>query len=270
MKQRETGKIYFFDFTKTIGVEVVSGNNIKHDFSRHTYRKLCLGIVKEGKRSLICQDHQYEIVRDNIFIIPTKISHSFCSGELACTYSLFMVSKKLLQMILPSENYKFNKVVLKNHEYYEQMLELEQLLISKESEFLKQSMLVKILGDIINECTLFIEPITMQYQQKEAVDKVKQFIDTHYKKNFTLSALAKIACLSPYYFIRVFTNTIGIPPHMYQQQVRIRAAKEMLSKGNNIAGIATTLGFTDQSHFSNVFKKLMGITPKNYMKDTVK
>ncbi len=270
MKQRETGKIYFFDFTKTIGVEVVSGNNIQHDFSRHTHRSLCLGIVKDGKRSLSCQGSQYQIVAGNIFIIPPKTSHSFISNEAGCSYSSFMVSKKLLQMILPSRNYKFNKVILENNSHYEKMLELEQLLISKESEFLKQSMLVKILGDIINECTLFIEPITMQYQQKEAVDKVKQFIDTHYKKNFTLSALAKIACLSPYYFIRVFTNTIGIPPHMYQQQVRIRAAKEMLLQGNNIAGIATTLGFSDQSHFSNVFKKMMGITPRSYMKDSVK
>jgi len=270
MKQRETGKIYFFDFTKTIGVEIVSGNNIQHDFSRHTHRKLCLGIVKEGKRTLICQGSQYQIVAGHIFIIPPKISHLFKSNETGCSYSSFMVSKKLLQMILPSKNYKFNKVILENNSHYEKMLELEQLLISKESEFLKQSMLVKTLGDIINECALFIEPITIQYQQKEAVDKVKQYIDTHYKKNFTLSALAKISCLSPYYFIRVFTNNIGVPPHMYQQQVRIRAAKEMLAKGNNIAGIAITLGFTDQSHFSNAFKKLMGITPKGYMKNFAK
>jgi len=270
MKQRETGKIYFFDFTKTIGVEVVSGNNIKHDFSRHTHRKLCLGIVKEGKRSLICQDHQYEITRGDIFIIPPKISHSFHSGEAACTYSLFMVSKKLLRMILPSENYKFNKVVLENPEYYEQMWELEQLLLSKENELLKQSMLVKILGMVINASALFIEPITMPYQQKEAVQKVKAFIDIHYKDNFTLDKLSKIACLSPYYFIRVFTKLEGIPPHIYQQQVRIRSAKEMLLKGSDIAGIALSLGFTDQSHFSNVFKKLMGITPKSYIKDYVK
>lgn len=270
MKQKETGKIYFFDFTKTIGVEIVSGNNIQHDFLRHTHRNVCLGIVKEGKRSLICQDSQYQIVRGNIFVIPPKTSHSFNSSEAECSYSLFMVSRKLLQMILPSKNYKFNKVVLENNDYYEKILELEQLLLSKESEFLKQSMLVKVLGDIINECTLFIEPITMQYQQKEAVQKVKSYIDKHYKKNFTLGALAKIACLSPYYFLRVFTQIIGIPPHLYQQQVRIRAAKEMLLQGNNIEGIANTLGFSDQSHFSNAFKKMMGITPRSYMKDSAK
>jgi gentisate 1,2-dioxygenase len=99
MKLKETGKIYFFDFTKTIGVEIVSGNNIQHDFSRHTHRNVCLGIVKEGKRSLICQNSQYQIVRGNIFVIPPKTSHSFNSSEAECSYCLFMVSRKLLQMI---------------------------------------------------------------------------------------------------------------------------------------------------------------------------
>ena len=270
MKQKESGKIYFFDFTKTIGVEIVSGKNMKNDFFRHTHRNLCIGIVKDGRRTLFCQEQQCEIKRDMIFIVPPKTSHSFCSGEVGCTYCLFIISKKLLQMILPSKNYKVNKFVLENHAYYEHMLELEQIIISNESKLLKQSMLVKILGDIINECTLFVEPITMQYQQKQAVQNVKNFIDKHYKRNFTLDSLAKIACLTPYYFLRVFTKSIGMPPHMYQQQVRILAAKEMLLRENNIAGVATTLGFTDQSHFSNVFKSLMGITPRNYMKDAVK
>lgn len=269
MKKKETGKIYFFDFTKTIGIEVVSGKNIKHDFSRHTHRNLCLGIVKDGKRTFVCQDQQYEIMHDMIFIFPPKTSHSFCSGELACTYSLFMISKKLLYMILPSENYKFSKFILKDHAYYERMLELEQIILSKESKFLKQSMLVKILGDIISECALFVEPLTMQYQKKEAVENVKNFIDKNYKKNFTLDALTKITHLSPYYLIRIFTKEMGMPPHIYQQQVRIKAAKEMLRKGNDISGIAASLGFSDQSHFSDVFKELLGVTPKGYIRGSL-
>lgn len=270
MKQKESGKIYFFDFTKTIGVEIVSGKNMKNDFFRHTHRNLCLGIVKDGKRTLICQEQPCEMKRDMIFIVPPKTSHSFCSGQARCTYCLFIVSKKLLQMILPSKNYKVNKFVLENHAYYERMLELEQIMISNESNLLKQSMLVKVLGDIIHACTLFVEPIAIQYQQKQAVQKAKQFIDKHYKRNFTLTALAKAASLNPYYFLRVFTSSVGMPPHMYQQQVRIRAAKEMLLKGSTLAGIASTLGFADQSHFADVFKKLMGTTPRSYMKGAAK
>ena len=91
-------------------------------------------------------------------------------------------------------------------------------------------------------------------------------MDDHYADDFFLADLSSLAHLSPYRFLRVFTACTGIPPHLYQQQVRIRQAKSRLLQGASLSETAVETGFGDQSHFSNVFKKMVGITPGEYVK----
>ena len=91
-------------------------------------------------------------------------------------------------------------------------------------------------------------------------------MDDHHADDFFLADLSSLAHLSPYRFLRVFTACTGIPPHLYQQQVRIRQAKSKLLQGASLSETAVETGFGDQSHFSNVFKKMVGITPGEYVK----
>lgn len=50
------------------------------------------------------------------------------------------------------------------------------------------------------------------------------------------------------------------------ETVRIEKSKKMLEEGMPIIDIALKTGFTDQSHFTNLFKSLIGLTPKSYQK----
>ena len=86
-------------------------------------------------------------------------------------------------------------------------------------------------------------------------------------KNISISDIANISGLSDFYLIHSFRKQYGITPHAYQIVMRINRAKELLKQGDNIASIATDLGFTDQSHFHRNFKKMVAATPKQYKKD---
>ncbi|WP_366863403.1 helix-turn-helix transcriptional regulator [Microcoleus sp. CAWBG52] len=71
--------------------------------------------------------------------------------------------------------------------------------------------------------------------------------------------------LSPYYFSRIFKQTTGKTPHHYVTSCRIEKAKKLLkTPGLSIAYISQTVGFHDQIHFSNTFRKIVGLTPKKY------
>lgn len=59
-------------------------------------------------------------------------------------------------------------------------------------------------------------------------------------------------------------NNMELTPHAYQIVMRINKAKALLKNGENIASIATDLGFTDQSHFHRNFKSVVAATPKQY------
>lgn len=94
----------------------------------------------------------------------------------------------------------------------------------------------------------------------------RNFLHEHYSENVTLEELAKVAGLSQFHFCRAFREAIGVSPHAYQAQVRIDRAKILLIQGMSIAQVASETGFYDHSHFGGYFRRLVGVTPSNYLK----
>lgn len=83
--------------------------------------------------------------------------------------------------------------------------------------------------------------------------------------NITLGDLCNLTGLSKYYLLHSFTRQKGISPYSYLETIRIDKAKKMLEQGVLPIDAALQTGFADQSHFSNFFKKYIGLTPKQYM-----
>jgi AraC-like DNA-binding protein len=84
-------------------------------------------------------------------------------------------------------------------------------------------------------------------------------------ENPSLEQLSALAGLSQYHLVRVFRQETGLPPHTYLTQTRIERAKEQLQAGEPIAAVAATTGFADQSHFTKRFKRIVGVTPGQYI-----
>lgn len=77
--------------------------------------------------------------------------------------------------------------------------------------------------------------------------------------------MAAKANLSPSHFSRLFKQTIAQSPYQLLMAYRIEKVKKMLDNLNKlIAYIAFACGFSDQAHFSRLFKKIEGLTPKQY------
>lgn len=102
------------------------------------------------------------------------------------------------------------------------------------------------------------------YSESAAIRRVREFIRENVHENIRLQTLAEIARLSPFYLNRAFTREIGLPPHEYQNQLRIEKACRLIANKKSLAEVAYSTGFSDQSHFSRFFKRYIGITPKNF------
>jgi AraC family transcriptional regulator len=84
----------------------------------------------------------------------------------------------------------------------------------------------------------------------------------------SLEELARAAQLSPFHFARQFKAATGHPPHDYHIRLRVDRAQELLrTRGREwtLAAIASECGFVDQSHFSRHFKRVVGVTPGEYL-----
>lgn len=99
----------------------------------------------------------------------------------------------------------------------------------------------------------------------ERLTKVKQMIDHRPEQNVTLAALADAAGLSPYYFLRAFSQTFGLSPVKYVQTVRIGKAREMIQFTSlPLTEIAERVGFRSIHAFSRAFKRIDGVAPSFY------
>jgi AraC family transcriptional regulator len=96
-------------------------------------------------------------------------------------------------------------------------------------------------------------------QLQRAID----YIHTNLDRDLSLSQIASVINISPTYFASLFKRATGTSPHQYVIQQRVEQAKLMLSKTDiAIADIALQVGFSSQSHLTQQFKRLTGVTPK--------
>lgn len=99
--------------------------------------------------------------------------------------------------------------------------------------------------------------------------RVIAFVESHLAGDLSVSALAMVAGMSPYYFCRSFKQSTGITPHRYVLSRRMEQAKVLLEKnGASLLEIAEQMGFADQSQFTRVFHKIVGLTPAQFRKNS--
>jgi AraC family transcriptional regulator len=85
------------------------------------------------------------------------------------------------------------------------------------------------------------------------------------KPSLSVGELARIAHLSPFHFSRAFKQATGMAPHRFIIERRVAQAKQRLAHGtDSLAEIAYVTGFSSQAHLSSLFRKITGVTPKQY------
>ena len=120
------------------------------------------------------------------------------------------------------------------------------------------------------------ETIIIAAERQENVDdflfrtnweKVLNYIDANANENIDFALLAKNNNYSYDRFRHLFSERFGVPPYTYLTLQRIEHAKRLLKNSNSsITDIAFDCGFNSSSQFTNILKKHIGVTPKEYKK----
>lgn len=112
-------------------------------------------------------------------------------------------------------------------------------------------------------------PITLQTYDgglsRHSLRQVLDYIQASLDQDLSLDALANVVNMSKYYFIELFKQSMGMTPHQYVIQQRIKRAQDLLNDRTlAISEISLACGFANQSHFTRLFRTLTGTTPKAY------
>jgi AraC family transcriptional regulator len=95
---------------------------------------------------------------------------------------------------------------------------------------------------------------------------VVEYIEEHLDACPTLEQMAAVARLNSCHFARQFKAATGLPPHQYVIMRRVERARQLLQAGADLslAEVAAHAGFSDQSQFCRHFKRLVGVTPRQF------
>jgi AraC family transcriptional regulator len=95
--------------------------------------------------------------------------------------------------------------------------------------------------------------------------QVFEYIDAHLGDNLELETLAKVVGLNLFHFAKAFKQSTGETPHQCVLHKRIERAREFLrDRGFSVLEASARTGFVDQSHFSKVFRRIVGVAPSDY------
>jgi AraC family transcriptional regulator len=101
---------------------------------------------------------------------------------------------------------------------------------------------------------------------RRKLHSVIEYIMENLEGSPTLGQMAAVAHLSPYHFARLFKAATGLAPHQYVVARRVERAQHLLGKDDELelAEVALRVGFSDQSKLSFHFKRLIGVTPRQF------
>lgn len=122
-----------------------------------------------------------------------------------------------------------------------------------------RGMMLILLSHFIAEAT------PREWTNSERITNIVNYIHNHLSDEIDINKIASEACVTKPYFIRLFKKEMGIPPLQYVNKKRIeRSQLKLVTEDTSIKEIAYSLGFSDHSYFTRLFRKTTGCSPQKY------
>lgn len=114
-------------------------------------------------------------------------------------------------------------------------------------------------------CTASVDSVPRGGLAQPVLTRVLDYIRANLGRELTITELAQVANMSPHHFSLRFKRSVGVTPHQWVVRARVREAGRLLrTRSMSVADVALALGFASQTHFSDVFHRATGTTPRDY------
>jgi len=252
------------------GVEVRYSSYNEEAFRKHSHAVYSIGLIETGWTSFYLEGNVFEARAGQIALMCPGEVHA-CNPDLDSnmTYRMFYVEPSWLESVSGeifasvSGMPQFPSPVVSDPPLFALWCELHEAVKQGEERLVKESLLIQALGELISHHATSGED-SVPAENDRSVQLVREYLAAHLSEKVSLDTLAGVAHVSRYHLLRKFHGEVGMPPHAYQNQLRVDLAKALLVQGASISRVAADAGFADQSHLSRVFKQYTGATPRQY------
>ena len=268
LAERETAK--FWKAEEFDSLELLRARYIRHRFSPHAHQTFAIAVITYGVEAFELGRASHAAPAGTLALVNPGEVHTGQAGDArGWQYRVFYPSAAIMQRAAtlvadkPQSVPYFPKAVVQDPVVAEALLQLHHTLENSSSPLERESKFLWAMGQLVQRHG-GVRPASAPPKDRRLIQRAREFLEYHYSQPITLDQLAGQAHLSPYHFLRLFREVVGLPPHAYLTQVRVLRAKQLLAVGNPIAQVAQEVGLVDQSHLNKHFKRIVGVTPKQY------
>lgn len=253
-------------------IELRIGKAVAQPYPRHWHEEYNLCLLEAGAGELYYRGADHLTPPASLYIVhPGEVHSNQAYPGQPCSFRNLYAESEIVRRIASELAGRdrplpfFRPTVIFDKEIISLYLRLHIALERPASTLERQARLLEFFARLINRYSEEGPQVRVFRRARLTISRVREYLAENYSENVTLEYLSQMSGLSPFHLSRVFSEEVGMPPHAFQTQVRIARAKSLLSRGWAISRVAVETGFADQSHLTRHFKRLVLITPGQYL-----
>ncbi|MCC2607467.1 AraC family ligand binding domain-containing protein [Planctobacterium marinum] len=244
----------------------------KQCFSRHAHEGYCIGVIEQGAQRFYRSGGNH-IASENCIILVNadQIHDGQTATEQGWRYRAIyplesMFNEVLSQFANQTGSPLFKDPVVSDRDLARQFRTFFSLANTETNSLEIQSIYYQVMSQLVlRHASGIVSPLKAQ-KDKKAARQICDYIMANLHNSITTEELSQLTGLNPFYLIRVFQKTMGLPPHAWQNQKRLLKATDLLKSGLSATESGIAVGFNDQSHFNRHFVRMWGTTPGRFQK----
>lgn len=258
------------------GLELLHAHYVTHSFAPHSHDTYALGVIEMGVERFQYRRNPVIAPAGSLLVINPGEPHTGASAESdGWRYRMLYPDPELLREAAGATSGRarpipfFAEPVVHDPALARELRALHHSLESGAEPLERQSRLLTFFARLIQRHADTPHLDAPLAPEPAVVRRLRAYLDEHSSAPVTLAELAEIADMSEFHTLRVFARATGMPPHAYLTQRRVAHAKALLSQRLPLAQVAATTGFYDQSHLTRHFKRIVGVTPGQYVQSAM-
>jgi AraC-like DNA-binding protein len=245
-----------------MGIELYRAHIVRHAFEPHTHQAFGLGAIEHGVERFAYRGGQHLAPPDSLVMMnPDELHTGRAETAGGWRYRMIYVDAEVARGYMDDGLWSFDAAVAEDAPRARRVGGLLAALWHCDEPLAFDSALAALFGTLRAHARIgSVAP----REGAHRFDAVFEFMRAHLAERHSLDALAAVAGLSPFHFLRAFKAQHHATPQQALMALRLFDAKQRLAAGESPAQVAAAAGLTDQAHLTRAFAQRYGVTPGRY------